>query len=315
MKARPVTVANTAGTSTPAKRTLFRIALAVAMVGTVSVSTILILHGAAALGRLRYLVDVGLHPLHITSSFVLLFGLLALLALIILTVGLVKVNRTFVVIAAGLLSVCSLGLVAFSIWSFLTITSGHLPASINSTIVRELDRTQYSVATGNNVIIDNTAKMARLEKQHRCCGLNNPTEEYRSRYSLISGSLNPIASASATPSASGSGSNRGRTSTTQRNPTGFGSAVYLPISCCNEKYRSEENLCIDMFGNNTNLLSRYNTDGCYAIVARHKFERIKKQGFTTIVAASLAVISCIALAAVVRLLNEGYQILPLRTAM
>ena len=313
MKSRPVAVSNTLGTSTSAKRTLFRIALVVAMVGTIAVSTILILQGGAALGRLRYFADIGLHPLHITSTFVLLFGLLAFVALIILTVGLVKVNRTFVVLAAGFLSVISLGLVAFSIWSFLTITSGHLPASINSTIVRELDQTQYSVTTGNNVIVDNTAKMARLEKQHRCCGLTNPTEEYRSRYAAISGSLNPSASASASPS--GAGSNRGRSSTTQRNPTGFGSPVYLPISCCNEKYRSDENLCIDMFGNNTNLFSRYNTDGCYAIVARHKFERIQRQGFTTIVAACLAVISCIALAAVVRLLNEGYQIIPVRTAM
>jgi hypothetical protein len=309
MKSRPVTVTTTNGTSTPAKRTLFRIALAVALVGTVALSTILILQGGLALGRLRYFVDIGLHPLHITSALLLCFGLLASLTFIILTIGLIKVNKTFAVIAAILLGICSLGLIAFSIWSFLTISSGQLPASINSTITKELDQTQYSVSTGNNIIIENTNKMARLEKQHQCCGLTDPIEDYRSRQPAIFGSLNPSSS-----SGSGGSSGRGRGSSTQRNTAAFGSPVQLPISCCNEKYRSADNLCVDMFGNNTNTINRYNTNGCYLIVARHKFERIQKQGFTTVVAACLAVISCIALAAVVRLLGEGYQIIPLRTA-
>jgi hypothetical protein len=309
MKSRPVTIATTNGTSTPAKRTLFRIALSVAMIGTIAVSTILFLQGGLALGHLRYFVDIGLHPLHVTSALLLVFGLLSLLTFIILTIGIVKVNKTFATIAAGLLAACSLGLIAFSIWSFLTITSGQLPASINSTIAKELDQTQYSVGTGNNVVLENTHKMARLEKQHHCCGLTDPIEDYRSRQPSAFGSLNPSSSSS-----SSSGSGRGRTSSTQRNSASYGSSVQLPISCCNEKYRSAENLCIDMFGNNTNAINRYNTDGCYAIVARHKFERIQRQGFTTVVAACLAVISCIALAAVVQLLGEGYQIVPLRAA-
>jgi hypothetical protein len=306
MKSRPVTVIN--GTSTPAKRTLFRIALAVAILGTVAVSTILILQGASALGRLRYFVDIGIHPLHVTSVLLLLFGLLSLLTFIILTIGLFKVNKTFAIIAAGLLGVCSLGLIAFSTWSFLTISSGQLPASINNTIVKELDQTQYSLGTGNNVIIDNTNKMARLEKQHHCCGNTDPIEDYRSRQQAAYGS-----SSSSSSSGGGSGTGR-RTSSTQRNTAAYGSPIQLPISCCNEKYRSSENTCIDMFGNNTSPINRYNTEGCYGVVARYKFARIQRQGFTTVVAACLAVISCIALAAVIRLLGEGYQIVPLRTA-
>jgi hypothetical protein len=318
MKSRPVTVASVNSTSTPAKRTLFRTALAIAMIGTLAVSTISILHGGLTLIRFRYFVDIGLHPLHVTSVYLLFVGLLSLFTFLILTLGLVKVNRTFVIIAAILSGMCSFGLIALSIWSFFTITSGHLPTSINSAIVKELDQTQYSVASGNNLIIDNTVKMARLEKQHHCCGLTDPIEDYRGRQPAIYGSLNPSSSSLSSfssSSSSSSGNNRGRISSTQRNTAAFGSAVHLPISCCNEKYRSPDNLCIDMFGNNTNLLSRYNTDGCYAIAARDKYERIERQGFTTIVSACLAVISCIALAAVLRLMNEGYQIIPLRTPM
>jgi hypothetical protein len=311
MKSRPVTVTTANSTSTPAKRTLFRIALSVAVFGTVIVSTILLLQGGIALGRLRYFVDIGLHPLHITSALLFVLGLLSLSAFIILTIGIIKVNKTFAVIAAILLGVCSLGLIAFTIWSFLTISSGELPASINSTIVKELDQTQYSVSTGNNIIVENTPKMARLEKQHQCCGLTDPLDDYRSRQPGIFGSLNPSSSGS---SGGGGGIGRGRGTTTQRGSAAFGSTVQLPISCCNEKYRSADNLCIDMFANNTSPLNRYNTEGCYAIVARHKFDRIQKQGFITIAAACLAVISCIALAAVVRLLGEGYQIVPLRAA-
>ncbi|CAF0754937.1 unnamed protein product [Adineta steineri] len=307
MKSRPVAIATINGTSTPAKRTLFRIALTVALVGSISVSAILLLNSGFALARLRYFIDIGLHPLHITSAILMLFGILSLATFIILTIGVVKVNKTLAIIAAILLGCCSIGLIIFSIWSFLTITSGHLPASINTTIVTELDQTQYSVGTGNNIIIENTNKMARLEKQHQCCGLNDPLEDYRSRQPSAFGSLNP------TPASSGgSGNSRSKTTSTQRNAATFGSSVQLPISCCNEKYRSADNLCIDMFANNTSPLNRYNTDGCYAVVARHKFERIQRQGFTTVVAACLAVISCIALAAVVRLLGEGYQIVPLR---
>ncbi|CAF0733106.1 unnamed protein product [Rotaria sordida] len=305
MKSRPVIVATTDGTSTPAKRTLFRIALTVAMIGTIAVSTILILHGATALSHLQYFIDVGIHPGHVTSVLLLIFGLLALSTFIILTIGVIKVNKSFAVIAASLLGICSLGLIALSIWSFLTITSGQLPASINSTIVNELDQTKYTMS-GNEIIINNTLKMERLEKQHHCCGLTDPVEDYRSRQSAIFGSLNPSSS-------SGSGHGR-KTSATQRNTATFGSSVQLPISCCNEKYLSEDNLCIDMFGNNTNPINRYNTIGCYAVVARHKFERIQRHAFVAIIAGCLAVISCIALAAVVRLLGEGYQIVPFRTA-
>ena len=307
---RTMTTTNTI--STPAKRTLFRIALAVAMVGTIALSTILILQAGLALGRLRYLVDIGLHPLHVTSIFLLLFGLLALVTFIVLTKGLMSVNKSLIVTAAGLLAACSLGLIAFSIWSFLTISTGRLPASINRAIVKELDRTQYSVSTSNAIIVENTPTMARLEKQYRCCGLTDPVEDYRSRQPAVFGPMNPSSSSSSSATSSSSGR---RTTTTQRNAATFASSVQLPISCCNEKYRSADNLCVDMFGNNTSPLNRYNTNGCYASVALNKFERIQRQGFTTVVAACLAVISCIALAAVVRLLNEGYQIVPVRTAM
>ncbi|CAF2517166.1 unnamed protein product [Rotaria sp. Silwood2] len=307
MKSRPVIVATTNGTSTPAKRTLFRIALTVAMVGTIAVSTILILHGALALSHLQNFIDIGLHPYQSISVLLLIFGLFSLSIFIILTIGLLKVNKIFVIVAAVLLGICSLGLIAVSIWSFLTITSGQLPASINSAIVNELDKTQYRVSTGNDIIIENTDNMARLEKQHHCCGLGDPIEDYRSRQPSMFGSLNPSSSSGSSPS-------KGRTSATQRNTATVGLSSQLPISCCNENYLSEDNQCIDKFGNNTIPLSRYNTIGCYAVFARHKFERIQRQGFVTIMTACLAVISCIALAAVVRLLGEGYQIVPLRTA-
>jgi hypothetical protein len=50
------------------------------------------------------------------------------------------------------------------------------------------------------------------------------------------------------------------------------------------------------------------------VILEEKIQHIRQQGFITIVAACLAVISCIALAAVIRLLAEGYQVVPLRTA-
>ena len=305
MKSRPVTIDSVNGVSTPAKRTLFRVALTVALVGTVSLSTVLILQGGIALGRLRYFVDVGLHPLHITSTLLLVFGVLSLLAFVLLTIGIVKVNKVLATVAAILLGVCSIGLIAFSVWSFLTMLNRQLSFSIDNAIVKELDQTQFAVSTGNNFIIENTQKMARVEKQYRCCGRTEPLEEYRSRQPSIFGTLNP-----STPSGSG----RGRTTSTQRNTAAFGSSIALPISCCHESFRSTDNLCMDMFGNNTNPLNRYNTDGCSNIVFRYKFDRLQKQGFTTIIAACLAVISCIALTVVIRLLGEGYQIIPLRAA-
>ncbi|UJR37831.1 hypothetical protein I4U23_030521 [Adineta vaga] len=308
MKSRPVTIISTNATSTPTKRTLFRIALTVALSGTIAVSTILILHGGLALGRLRYFVDVGQYPLHITAVFLIILGLLSLTTFIILTIGIVKVNKTLTVLAAVLLGICSLCLIAFSAWSFITITTGHIPVSVNNTIVKELEQTQFSYGIGNNIIVDNTNTMARLEKQHRCCGLTDPTEEYRSRQQASFGSLNP------SPSSGGSGNSRSRPISTQRNSGTSGLSIVLPISCCNQKYLSTDNLCVDMFANNTNPINRYNINGCYSTVTNYKFERIQRQGFTTIVAACLAVISCVALAAVIRLLGEGYQVIPLRTA-
>ncbi|CAF1062286.1 unnamed protein product [Adineta ricciae] len=308
MKSGPVTITSMNATSTPARRTLFRIALVVALSGTIAVSTILILHGGIAFGRLRYFVDIGQHPLHITGALLLFFGLLSLVTFIIISVGIVKVNKTLAVLAAVLIGVCSLGLIAFSIWSFLALTSGQLPASINNTIVKELDETRFSYGVGNTLIVDNTNKMARLEKQYRCCGLADPIDDYRSRQQSSFGSLNPSSSSSG---GSGGGA-RSRTTSTQRNSAASNLPVLLPISCCNKKYLSADNLCVDMFGNNTSPINRYYTNGCYPVVARYKFERIQRQGFTTIVAACLAVISCIALAAVVRLLGEGYQVIPLR---
>ena len=293
--------------SKPAKQTLFRVALAIAMIGSVLVGTILLLQGGLALGHLQYFIDVGQHPLHITSALLILFGLLAILTFVILTVGLIQVNRKYALIAAGLLGFCALALVVFSIWSFVTVTSGRLPASISHALIKELDDTQYNLAQGNTLVIENTNTMARLEKQHRCCGLSDPIEDYRSRQPSMFGSTST--------SSSGGSSKGGRTTTSAKNAgQSSGSSVLLPISCCNEKYRSMDNLCIDMFANQTSAVNRYNTDGCYPIIARDKFERIQQQGSTTVIAACLAVISCIALAAVVRLLAENHQIVPLRTS-
>ncbi|CAF1084437.1 unnamed protein product [Adineta steineri] len=304
-----VTITTPTEPSTIAKRTLFRVALCIAMVGSVIVSTILFLHGGLALGHLRYFIDIGQHPLHITSSFILVFGFLSLLTFIILTIGLIKVNRTYAIVAAGLLIICSLSLIIFSIWSFITISSGQLPKSINNTLVKEIDQTQYNVVVGNNIIVDNTLKMANLEKQHQCCGLVDPIEDYRSRQPSIFGS------SSSSSSSSNGGNTKGRTTNSQKNPSHYASSVLLPISCCNEKYRSNENnLCLDVSGNTTNPLNRYNTGGCYTIIVGEKFQRIQQQGFITIVASCLAVISCIALAAVIRLLGEGYRVVPVRTA-
>jgi hypothetical protein len=298
MISRPVAITiSSTETSKTAKRTLFRIALCVAMIGSVIVSTILFLQGGLALGHLQYFIDIGQHPLHITSVLLIILGLLSILTFIILTIGLIKVNRNFAIIAGGLLAICSFSLIIFSIWSFVTLAGGELPKSINNTLVKELDQTQFNIASGNNIIVDNTLKMARLEKQHQCCGISDPIEDYRNRQLSIYGQ-------------SSSGNTKGRTTHSQKNPS-----ILLPISCCNEKYRSNENnLCTDIHGNNINPLNRYNTDGCYVIITREKFQRIQQQGFTTIVAACLGVISCIALVAVIRLLGEGFQVVPLRTA-
>ena len=306
MTAKPVTVTSTNGVSIPAERTLFRIALTVAMIGIVAVSTILILHSGLALHRLRYFLDVGLYSLRLTSAILLIFGLLSLSTFIILTIGLAKRNKTSSILAAVLLSMCTLGLITFSIWPFLTVRSGQLPASINSTIVEELDQTQYKAAAGNTIIVENTSKMAKLEKQHHCCGLTDPIEDYRRRQSATFKSLNPS-------SYIRSSYGRGRTPMRQ-NPTIFEGSVQLPISCCNESRRSDDNLCINMFGNKTNSINPYNTAGCYAVVTLYKFERIQQQGFTTVIAACLAVISCFALVAVIRLMGGGYQIISLHTA-
>ena len=140
--------------------------------------------------------------------------------------------------------------------------------------------------------------MARLEKQHQCCGLADPVEDYRTRQPSAFGS-------------SGAGSNiKGRPAPNPKSAT----SVLLPISCCNEKYRnSDTNQCLDISGSSSNPLNRYNTEGCYLAISREKFDRIKQQGFTTVVAAALAVISCIALAAVIRLLAKGHQVVSLRS--
>jgi ABC-type multidrug transport system fused ATPase/permease subunit len=297
---RPVTIVIPATkTSTAAKRILFRASLCIAMFGSVIVSAILFLQGGLALGHLRYFVDIGQHPLHITSTFVLIFGLLSILTFIILTIGLIKVNRTFAIIAAGLLAICSVGLLIFSIWSFATLASEKLSQSINNDLIQELNQTQYNNTAGH-VVVENTVKMARLEKQHQCCGLVDAVEEYRSRQPTTFGS-----------SSSSSGSTRGRPGGP---PKGSSPSILLPISCCIEIYRFNESSCLDLYGNASEPSRRYYNEGCSTIIFQDKVPRIQQQGFTTMVAATLAVISCIALAAVIRLLGEGYQVVPLRTA-
>ncbi|CAF2009719.1 unnamed protein product [Rotaria magnacalcarata] len=305
---RPIMITTTnTETSTATKRTLFRIALCIAMIGSVIVSALLCVQSGLSIGRIRHFIDIGQFPLPITSALLVFFALLSVLTFIILTIGLIKVKRNFAIIAAGLLIICSLGLITFSIWSFLTISGEQLQKSINDTLVKELDQTQYILYSGNNITIDNTVKMARLEKQHQCCGLTDPIEDYLSRQP--SNIRSAVAAAAAASASSGS---KGRTTQNQKNPSTSGSPILLPISCCNEKYRSNENnLCLDVYGNNSNPINRYNTEGCLAVIAREKFQRVQKQGFRIIVAACLAVISCIALAAVIRLLNEGYQVVPL----
>lgn len=300
---RPVIITTPAETSTTAKRTIFRIALSVAMVGSIIVSAILFLQGGLALGHLRYFIDIGQHPLHLTSVLLIVFGLLSLSTFIILTIGLIQVKRNFAIIAAGLLALCALGLIAFSVWSFMTISGDQLSKSINNTLITELDQTQYHA---NNNTVENTVKMARLEKQHHCCGHTDAIEDYQSQ------SRQNVNTRPTSPSGANT---KGRTTALQKNPPTSAPSILLPISCCNEKYRSNENnLCTDTYGNTTNPLSRYNTEGCYVVITREKFQRIQQQGFVTIVAGCLAVISCIALAAVIRLLTEGYQVVPLRTA-
>lgn len=304
---RPATIVVPNETSTTTKRNLFRIALMVAMIGSVIVSAILFLQGGLALGHLRYMVDIGQHPLHITSAILIVFGLLSISTFIILAIGLIKVKRNLAIIAAGLLILCSVGLIIFSLWSFITISTDQLPKSINDSLIKELDQTTFILHTGNNITIDNTLKMARLEKQHQCCGLADPIDDYQSRQPAHIRSV--IAA-----SASGGGATKGRTTPNPRNPSASAPPVLLPISCCNEKYRSNENnLCSDVYGNSTNPLNRYNTEGCFSVIAREKSRRIQQQGFITVVTSCLAVISCIALAAVIKLLNEGYQVVPLPT--
>lgn len=290
MLARPVIITESSAIpSKTIKRTLFRVSLVIGMIGSVLVSAILFLQGGLALGQLRYFIDIGQHPLHITSVFLLIFGFLSILTFIILTIGLIKVKRNYAIIATGLLIICALGLLIFSIWSFATLASEQLPKSINNTLIKEIDQTQY-----NNTIANNTIKMAKLEKQHQCCGVSDPVTEYNSR--------NPNTGASST--------SRGRPTTTPRYPP-----VLLPISCCNEKFYSKDtNLCDDINGNNPNPITRYNTDGCYSVIIKEKYQNIQQQGITTIVAGTLAVISCIALASVIKLLGEGFQVVPIRTA-
>ncbi|CAF0857087.1 unnamed protein product [Adineta ricciae] len=310
MASRPVTVtsAPTTAPSIATRQTLFRTALSVATIGSILVSVILFLHAGLALGRLRYFIDIGHHPLHITSAFLLAVGFLSILAFILLNVGSINTNRTFVLAAAGLLIFSSLTLIVLSIWSFVTILSGQLPKSINSTLVKELDQTQYNIVAGNHIIVDNTLKMARLEKQHQCCGLSDSIEDYRSRHPSF------YASQSSSSSSSGGSNTKGKITNPQKSPTNAGGYPLLPISCCNEKYRSSQNnLCSDVYGNTTNPMARYNLDGCFSVIVKEKFQRIQQQGFVTIVAATLGVISSIALATVIRLFGEGFRVVPLRT--
>ena len=303
MISRPVAIINSFKISTTTKRKLFRLALCIGMIGSILVSSILLLQGGLALGYLRYSMDIGQYSLHLSSVFLIIFGLLAILTFIILTIGLIQMKRAFAVIAIVLLIICSLGLISFSIYSFVIISSKQLPQSIHRILINELNQTRFSIGTENNIIVDNSYKMALLEKQHQCCGLTNPIEDYRNLELLIFRSTSLR-----------SRNTKERIQNYQRNSFKFGSSVLLPISCCNEKYRSNENhLCIDIYKNNTNLLDRYNTEGCYTVIFREKIQRIQQQGSTAIIAASLALISCIALVAVVRLLNEDYQVEPLRT--
>lgn len=308
MKARPVTMINTNSTSTPAKRILLRIALIIALLGTVAVSSSLLLKGGSDLLRSKDFLDVGLHSLRWSSIFLTSLGLISSITFLLLLIGTLKVNKIILLTAAFSLAFCSLALITLSVWSFLTIASESLSTSINRTIVEELDQTQFSYGTGNNVIVQNTQIMSQLEKQHHCCGLTNSVEEYRNRQNAWLTVNNGPSSSSSNINTN---SNRARGSSTQRNSATFGSIIHLPISCCNEAYRSTD-LCIDIFGNASDPITRYNTKGCYGFIVQDKYHRIERQGFLTIITACVSVISCIALAAVVRILNEGYQILPAR---
>ena len=120
-------------------------------------STILLIQGGLALGHLRYFIDIGQYPLHITSVF------LTILVFILLTFGLIRTDRSLATIAAGLLALCSLGLIVFSIWSFVTLASGHLPRSTNNTLVKELDQTQYTTTAGNNLVVDKKIHLKWLD--------------------------------------------------------------------------------------------------------------------------------------------------------
>jgi hypothetical protein len=294
----------------PAKQTLFRTALIVGMIGSVLVSSILFLQGGIALGDLQYTIDIGHHSLRITSGLLIFFGLLSFLTFVLLAIGLIQVNRTYALTAAGILAACSLGLILLGIWSFWSLTGDRLSVSINDYLVKEIDQTQFSIGSGNVILIENTHKLAQLERQHRCCGINDPVDDYRTRQtsSLIS---IPTSTNTVNTNSKGSRTTTTTTTTTASQKNAHASSIPLPISCCNDNYRSIDNLCIDMFVNNTHGLHRYQTNGCHTIILRDKSQRIQQQGTTIVVAACLAVISCIALAAVTRLLNESYQVTPL----
>ncbi|CAF0965428.1 unnamed protein product [Didymodactylos carnosus] len=304
MKTRPVSIVSTSSV----KRHLLQIALAVAVLSSVATGIILLVQGSLQLAKLKYFVDVGHYPLHITSTLLILFGLLCSITLIILAVALIKLSKVLAIVSVCSLALCSIGLICLSIYSFISISNGKLPISINNTLIRELDQTKFNLNRDMTVNIENTDLMARYEKQYECCGLIYPTEDYRGPPTT-----NIKALRGEWPSAA-SGS-RGRTqTTTQRNTQ---AAVSLPISCCNEKYRTSEGTCMDI-GNGTSAsvnepASRYNVVGCLEKITQSKYERIQRQGFTTIIGACLAVIACIGLAAAVRLLAEGYQIVPVRS--
>ncbi|CAF0946467.1 unnamed protein product [Didymodactylos carnosus] len=307
MKTRPIPSVSTS----PIKRSLLQTALAVAVLSSIATGVILLVQGSLQLAKLKYFVDVGHYPLHITSVLLILFGFLTSVTLITLVVALVRLSKLLAIVSVCSLALCSIGLICLSIYSFISISNDTLPTSINNTLIRELNQTRYNLNRDAIVNVENTDLMAKLEKQYECCGAADSIKDYRSRQPTNIQAPSGGAGERSTAATGG----RGRTSsTTQRNVQ---SVVLLPISCCNEKYRTSDGICADnndggsVSGNVS--LSKYNLVGCFAKITKSKYERIQRQGFTTVIGACLAVVACIGLAAAIRLLAEGYQIVPVRT--
>lgn len=286
----------------PAKRFLYRVALIVAINGSILLSGILFVQGYSSLIHLRQFYDLAGPPIRLSSILLIAIGLISVIILVLLIVGFVQVHRISTLIASCLSIGCSFGLIAFTLWSVLSLKSTDLSDSMTQVITKELESTQHTFLPAHQVHVENSKTMALLEKQYQCCGLIDPIDDYRAR----NGNNGPTLSSTSTSV----NVKPGRTTNNPKTATQSVPTVSLPISCCNEKFRTNENQCVDPSASNNNVTSRYNTVGCLGVILRSKVEHIKQQTVKTIIATCLSVINSISLAAVIRLLAQVYQIEP-----